>query len=141
MTRDDPGSSRAAHATPQATPDATPEAAVSGVQVRLSLATELKGRLSGNETLFIFAKAVNGPPMPLAAIRRSASELPLDLVLDDSAMLQGGKLTDHEQLKLTARITSGGEPVAKSGDLQSAEVVVRPATDKNIELLIDQVVP
>lgn len=134
---DDPGSSVAAKdSTPEIVPGAAP-----GVQVSLSLPPELQAKLSGNETLFLFAKAVNGPPMPLAAIRRSAAELPLELVLDDNAMLQGGKLADHEQLKITARITSGGEPVAKSGDLQSAEVVFRPATDKTIELLIDQVVP
>jgi len=63
------------------------------------------------------------------------------LVLDDSAMLQGGKLTDHEQLKIAARITSGGEPVAKSGDLQSAEIIFKPGADQVVELLINQVVP
>ena len=79
--------------------------------------------------------------MPLAAIRRSAAELPLTLVLDDSAMLQGGRLADHEQLKIAARITSGGQPVAKSGDLQSAEIIFKPGADQAVELLIDQVVP
>ncbi len=115
--------------------------ALPGIQLSVTLSPELQDKLTGNETLFIFAKAVAGPPMPLAAIRRTAGELPLTLVLDDSAMLQGGKLTDHEQLKIAARITSGGQPVAKSGDLQSTEIIFRPATDQALELVIDQVVP
>lgn len=112
-----------------------------GVQLSVSLAPELKDKLNGSEQLFIFAKAVAGPPMPLAAIRHSAAELPLTLVLDDSAMLQGGKLTDHEQLKIAARITRGGEPVAKPGDLQSTEIIFKPGIDQSVELVIDQVVP
>ena len=116
-------------------------ATAAGVQLSVTLSPELQDKLTGNETLFIFAKAVAGPPMPLAAIRRTAGELPLTLVLDDGAMLQGGKLTDHEQLKIAARITSGGQPVAKSGDLQSAEIIFKPGTDQAVELLIDQVVP
>jgi len=116
-------------------------AAMSGIQLSVSLAPALLDKLTGNEQLFVFAKAVAGPPMPLAAIRRSAAELPMILVLDDSAMLQGGKLTDHEQLKIAARITSGGEPVAKSGDLQSAEIIFKPGADQVVELLINQVVP
>lgn len=116
-------------------------AAAPGIQLNVTLSPELQSKLTGDELLFIFAKAVAGPPMPLAAIRRSAAELPLTLVLDDKAMLQGGKLTDHEQLKIAARITRSGQPAASSGDLQSVETVFRPATDLTVELLIDQVVP
>lgn len=122
-------------------PGATAVAAAPGIQLSVTLAPELQDKLTGNEQLFIFAKAVAGPPMPVAAIRRSAGELPLTLILDDSAVLQGGKLTDHEQLKIAARITGGGGPGAKSGDLQSTEVIFKPATDQKVELLIDQIVP
>jgi cytochrome c-type biogenesis protein CcmH len=125
---DDPGPTVAAATSP-------------GIQLSVTLSPELRDKLTGNEQLFIFAKAVAGPPMPLAAIKRSAGELPLALVLDDSAMLQGGKLTDHEQLKIAARITSGGQPVAKSGDLQSTEIIFKPGTGQSVELVIDQVVP
>lgn len=126
---DDPGSMLVAAAT------------AAGVQLSVTLSPELQAKLGGNELLFIFAKAVDGPPMPIAAFKRTAAELPLMLVLDDSAMLQGGRLADHEQLKIGARITSGGQPVAKSGDLQSAEVIFSPGSDQVVELLIDQVVP
>ena len=99
-------------------------------------------RVKADDTLFVFAKAVSGPPMPIAAIRRQAGELPLQLVLDDSTVLaSGGKLIDHAQLKIAARITSGGQPTAKSGDLQSGELVFTPGEDTALELRIDQVVP
>lgn len=47
-----------------------------GIELRLSIAPELQSKVKPDEPLFIFAKAVDGPPMPLAAIRMTAGELP-----------------------------------------------------------------
>ena len=80
--------------------------------------------------------------MPVAAIRLTAGDLPAELTLDDSNMLQpGSKLSDYPQLKLAARIAKGNQPMASSGDLQSGEVIVDVASGKPVELVIDQVVP
>ena len=112
-----------------------------GIRLELSIAPGLKDKVKPDEPLFIFAKAVNGPPMPLAAIRMTAGDLPTEVVLTDADLLRGGKLTDHEQLKIGARIARSGQPMAASGDLQSAEVIVKPAEGKPVKLVIDQVVP
>ena len=112
-----------------------------GIELRLSIAPELKSKVKPDEPLFIFAKAVDGPPMPLAAIRMTAGELPKEVVLTDANLLRGGKLTDHKQLKIGARIARSGQPMAASGDLQSAEVVVDVPASEPVELVIDQVVP
>ncbi len=112
-----------------------------GIELRLSIAPELKSKVKPDEPLFIFAKAVDGPPMPLAAIRMTAGELPREVVLTDANLLRGGKLTDHKQLKIGARIARSGQPMAASGDLQSAEVVVEVPASEPVELVIDQVVP
>lgn len=128
LTVDDPGS-------------AVQLGAPAGIELQVSLAPQLNEQASPGDPLFIFAKAVNGPPMPLAAIRLTAGELPKRIVLNDSHLLQGGKLSDHKQLKIGARIARSGQPMAASGDLQSAEVVVDPAAGKPVELLIDQQVP
>ncbi|HHH12727.1 MAG TPA: c-type cytochrome biogenesis protein CcmI [Thiolapillus brandeum] len=117
------------------------KAVASGIELKVSLSPELKEKVKPDEPLFIFAKAVNGPPMPVAAIRLAAGELPATVTLNDSHLLRGGKLTDHKQLKIGARIARSGEPTAASGDLQSAEVVVETATGKSVELVIDRVVP
>ncbi len=112
-----------------------------GIELRLSIAPELQSKVKPDEPLFIFAKAVDGPPMPLAAIRMTAGELPREVVLTDANLLRGGKLTDHKQLKIGARIARSGQPMAASGDLQSAEVVVDVPASEPVELVIDQVVP
>ena len=129
MELDDPG------------PMVVEAAAGKGIRLTVSLDSALAERAQPGDTLFIFAKAVDGPPMPVAALRHQAGELPLQLLLDDSALLSGGSLADYPQLKLGARITKGGQPGAKSGDLQSAEVIVAPGSDEAVELRIDQVVP
>lgn len=113
----------------------------SGIELKLSISPELADRVKPEEPLFIFAKAVDGPPMPLAAIRMTAGELPKTVTLDDSHLLSGGKLSDHEQLKIGARVARSGQPMAASGDLQSAEVVVEPGAGELVDLVIDQVVP
>ena len=112
-----------------------------GIALKLTIAPELKSKVKPDEPLFIFAKAVDGPPMPLAAIRMTAGELPKEVVLTDANLLRGGKLTDHKQLKIGARIARSGQPMAASGDLQSAEVVVDVPASEPVELVIDQVVP
>jgi len=117
------------------------KAVVSGIELKVSLSPELKEKVKPDEPLFIFAKAPSGPPMPVAAIRMTAGELPATVTLNDSHLLRGGKLTDHRRLKIGARIARSGQPMAASGDLQSAEVVVETAAGEPVELVIDQVVP
>ncbi len=131
---EDPGSSVA--------DSAQPAAAGQGINLSVSLAPALQDKASPGDRLFIFAKQVQGPPMPVAAVRITAGDLPAKLVLDDSSMLQqGNKLSDYKQLKLAARIAKGSQPMAASGDLQSSEVVVSVGDGKPVELVIDQVVP
>lgn len=131
---EDPGSSIAE--------TSQPAAAGPGIALSVSLAPALQGKVSPGDRLFIFAKQVQGPPMPVAAVRITAGDLPAKLVLDDSAMLQqGSKLADYKQLKIAARIAKGSQPMAASGDLQSKEVIVSVAEGKPVELVIDQVVP
>ena len=60
------------------------------LRVHVSLASQLKAKLAGQDSLFIYAQAVNGPPMPVAVVRKQVSDLPLTMSLDHStAMLPG----------------------------------------------------
>ena len=112
-----------------------------GIELHLAIAPALQEQVQPGEPLFIFAKAVNGPPMPLAAVRLTAGELPKTVMLTDADLLRGGKLSDHKQLKIGARIARSGQPMAASGDLQSDEVVVELPAKGPVELVIDKVVP
>ncbi len=115
--------------------------AKAGIELKVSISPELKTKVKPDEPLFIFAKAVQGPPMPVAAVRMTAGELPKTVRITDDDLLRGGHLKDYAQLKVAARIARSGQPMAASGDLQSAEVVVKPGDGKPVALVIDQVVP
>ena len=54
------------------------------------MAHQLRDRIAATDTLFIFARAVNGPRMPLAAERSTAATFPRDFRLDDSMAMAPG---------------------------------------------------
>ena len=94
-------------------------AAGPSLTVTIDLDPSMTADITGNETLFVFARAVNGPPMPLAIQRRSASELPLTVTLDDSmSMIPAMKLSSFPVVTVGARISRTGDAIAQSGDLQ-----------------------
>ena len=120
-------------------PEALPGNSIS---IDVTIDPSLLQQIGENDVLFIFARAVSGPPMPLAAIKRQARELPVSIVLDDSSLLRPGtSLSQFEQLKLGARVSRSGQPVAQSGDLQSTVQVVDLGSKEIVLLHIDQRVP
>ena len=115
-----------------------PIAAISGT-VKMSPA--LASKMAAGDTLFIFARAVDGPRMPLAIIRGSASELPRAFKLDDTLGMAGGPaLSSIAQVRIEARVSKSGEAMPKPGDLRGESAVVAPGMS-NIEIVIDRVVP
>lgn len=106
----------------------------------VDLDPSLKGRADPGDTVFIFARAMNGPPMPLAVARRSVADLPVTVTLDDSsAMTPDMKLSDFEQVRIGARISKSGNATAQTGDLQGEQAAI--ATGQSVDVFIDQVVP
>ncbi len=112
------------------------------VPIEVTIDPSLLSQIKENDVLFIFAREVSGPPMPLAAIKRQARELPISVVLDDSSLLRPDtSLSQFTQLKLAARVSRSGQPISKSGDLQSEVKVIDLASDEVVLLHIDQQVP
>ena len=106
----------------------------------VALAPKIKGQASPDDTVFIFARAAEGPPMPLAVRRLKVRELPTSFTLDDSmAMAPGMSLSAHPRVVVVARISRSGAPVAQPGDLQGASSTV--ANDaRGVAIVIDTVV-
>jgi cytochrome c-type biogenesis protein CcmH len=134
-------------AQPAASPSSTEENATSAttsarIDVTVTLAPELTDKLTPNDTLFIFAKAASGPPMPLAAVRQQATGFPVQVVLDDSkAMMPSMKLSNFQEVIVGARISKAGDVLAKPGDLESLSQPLRLANEPlSVSLTIDQVV-
>ena len=113
-----------------------------GLTVNVILADRLAADLDGSETLFVFARAADGPPMPLAVVRGRVSDLPLTVTLDDSmAMAAGMKLSNFDRVVVGARISMSGTPTASSGDLQGFSGPVSAAGDSAVNVAITEKVP
>ena len=86
-------------------------AAAARLKVRVELAAALKDKVKPDDTVFIFARASNGPPMPLAAKRVTVAQLPLEVELSDAdAMLPQMKLSQFAEVQLVARVSRAGQP-------------------------------
>ena len=118
-----PAGERARTAGETANPQAADNSAgdtgtAEGVEVVVDVIPGLADGLPPDTPVFVYAKAVNGPPMPLAVVRRSLADLPLTLTLSDAqAMIENMKITAFEEVIVGARISKSGNPVGQPGDL------------------------
>lgn len=127
-------------------PEAEPgtEAAAGGgeISVRVSLDPALAAQTGPNDRVFVFARALNGPPMPLAAVSKQVRDLPLELTLNDGmAMMPQMKLSGFPQVVVGARISKSGSAMPQSGDLQGEVSPVAPGQTAPVTVVIDSVRP
>lgn len=111
-----------------------------GITVAVSLSSELQAQ--PDQVLFIYAKEVQGTPMPLAISRLTVADLPAEVRLDDSMAMPGGKvMSSVEQIQLVARISGSGNAMSEAGDLEgrSTEITLKGAPQK-VVLVIDQTI-
>ncbi|MHB8471588.1 MAG: c-type cytochrome biogenesis protein CcmI [Gammaproteobacteria bacterium] len=112
------------------------------LHVHVALDSALAGKASPDATVFIFARAVRGPPMPLAIVRKQVKDLPVDVTLDDSqAMMPAMKLSNFTDVIVGARISKTGNALPASGDLQALSGSTATHTTTPIGITINQVVP
>ena len=112
------------------------------ISISVMLDDQLTPKVSPDDLVFIYAKAVSGPPMPLAAVRVKVSDLPLQIVLDDSqAMMPTMKLSSQQQVTVGARVSKSGQPVPQSGDIQGEVTPVQVGTAELVQINIKQIVP
>ena len=112
------------------------------LQVLVDISAELKKQLKPEDAVFVLAKAVTGPVMPLAAVRILASDLPQVVKLNDGqGMIPGMSLSQFEQVKVIARVAKGGQPIAQSGDFEGTLSPVATDDTSVLNLTIDRIVP
>jgi cytochrome c-type biogenesis protein CcmH len=104
-----------------------PPAAGASVSGTVTLAPALAAKAKPDDTLFVFARAAEGPRMPLAIVRKQVKDLPLTFTLDDSmAMTPAAKLSSSPRVIVGARISARGEATPQPGDLQGFSQPVAP---------------
>ncbi len=112
------------------------------ITVTVALDPALSAQAAPESTVFIFARAVQGPRMPLAIMRRQVKDLPVTVTLDDSlAMSPAMTLSNFEQVTVGARISASGNAMPQSGDLEGSQSPVSVANPGSVAITIDRKVP
>jgi len=110
------------------------------LEVTVKLDPKLADKVQPGDTLFVFARAVDGPPMPLAVARLKAAELPVQVALTDAmAMTPALTLSKFAKVSIAARISRSGNALPQAGDLESAPVEVATDSHTPVALTIDKV--
>jgi cytochrome c-type biogenesis protein CcmH len=109
--------------------------AISGT---VSLAPGLAGKSGPTDTLFVFAREMNGPPMPVSIVRATNNELPFTFQLDDlTSPMPSRKLSDVGTVVIVARLSKSGQAMPQNGDLEGMSQPVKPGA-KQIAVVIDR---
>ncbi|HEY6262850.1 MAG TPA: hypothetical protein VIW47_14735 [Nitrospiraceae bacterium] len=108
--------------------------AISGT---VTMAPSLASKGSATDTLFVFARETNGPPMPVAIVRATKKDLPFAFRLDDStSMMPSRKLSDVGTVVIVARISKSGQAMPQSGDLEGTSQPLKPGAS-GVTVVID----
>jgi cytochrome c-type biogenesis protein CcmH len=101
------------------------------LNVKVDLAAEVRSQLTASDTLFVYAKAVNGPPMPLAVVKQPVGNWPVIVQLSDAnAMTPMATLSKFPDVIVQARISATGNAIPQSGDWIGPTQVVKLAGGK-----------
>lgn len=108
----------------------------------VTIPPELAAKIAPGDTLFVFARAVNGPKMPLAIVRVPAPKTwPFQFSLDDSmAMAPGMNLSAFPEVTIEARISKSGGAQPQPGDLVGQSAPLKPGAT-NVGVTISRALP
>lgn len=106
-----------------------PAAAAAGGSVSgtVTIAAAIKGKAAPDDTVFVYARAAEGPRMPLAMLRKQVKDLPIAFSLDDTMAMQPQmRLSAFPKVVVVARVSRSGQATPQAGDLtgQSAPVAI-----------------
>jgi cytochrome c-type biogenesis protein CcmH len=129
-------------AQPEPEPEAMQRAASGKERISgsVTLSAAIKSKANPTDTVFILARAAQGPKMPLAILRKQVQDLPLQFSLDDStAMAPQMKLSNFDEVVVVVRVSKSGNAMPQPGDLQGMSSPVKPGSS-GLKINIDTVV-
>ena len=120
-----------------ATAAAASTATAAEVAGTVTLDAALRTKVADSDTVFIFARAVEGPRFPLAVQRKQVKDLPANFVLDDSmSMVPNAKLSGFPMVVVGARISKSGSATPSAGDFEGISQPVQPGA-KGLKIVIN----
>ena len=134
----EPASESKSEAAPLASP---PSNGQPKLTIFVSLGEEIASLADSRDFVFIFAKAAQGPPAPLAVKRLTVADLPIVVTLSDAdAMVPAMTLSKFSDVVISARVSKSGQPIAQPGDLESDITATKNTASEAIKLTINNVV-
>ena len=116
--------------------------AQSKITVNVMLSDGLHKKFENSDTLFIYARAMNGPKMPLALVKMTVGDLPTTVTLDDSvSMIPSMTLSSMEQVEVIARISKSGQAIMQSGDMFGSVKSVQTDQSETVDVVISELAP
>ncbi|HSC76547.1 MAG TPA: cytochrome c-type biogenesis protein CcmH [Pseudomonadales bacterium] len=101
--------------------------------IRLSVKVDIAAQAQAkpDEAVFVLLRAVNGPRMPLAAVKTTVAALAQPIVLDTATSPMRGQLdlAAIETFEVVARLSRSGQPIPAAGDWEG---VGQPFTRSSI---------
>ena len=105
------------------------------IRGRLTISDSAKNRLDPNDSIFIFAKATDGPALPIAVLRKVAGDLPFDFELSDKqAMSAAANLSSTAVVTITARVSRSGNVMQAEPGLEVVSQPINVGDDVLVEL-------
>ena len=93
----------------------------------VDLDAPLKTRVQPEDTVFVFARAAQGPRVPLAIVKIKVADLPYQFSFDDSsAMVPDMKLSRFNEVVIGARVSKTGGAKPLPGDLEGTSAKIKP---------------
>lgn len=110
-----------------------------GISYNINVTISKPVAYSKNSTLFVYAQPVNGPTMPIAAIKLPITDFPVQVTLSDAnAMMQDAKLSDHKQFVIKAQISEDGRVGKIAGQWAGKSDVIKAGETETINIVINQ---
>ena len=110
------------------------------IRVKVTIEDQLLDRMKPGDTLFVFAMAADGSPMPLAVAKLGSVQFPVTITLTDAmAMSPSLHLSQYRKVQVVARLSASGNAMPQAGDLQSTPMEVATNTRTPVTVTIDRV--
>ncbi|QVL49222.1 MAG: c-type cytochrome biogenesis protein CcmI [Thiocapsa sp.] len=116
--------------------------AAASVTADVSLDQAISAGAAPDDIVFVFARALVGPPMPLAVQRVRVKDLPTRVTLDDSmAMMPEMSLSAFPQVMIGARVARSGQATPQPGDLEGETGPIDSAGNTQVAVTINRIRP
>ena len=118
-------------------PAVSPIEAEPSLSVGVTVTVAMPEGVTAQGTVFVIARPSGGAQrMPTAAVRRSASELPFSVRLDDISSMAGQKISALSLIDVEVQLSETGQPGRANASWLANAANIEPTEDAKIQLVL-----